>query len=614
MEELLGQLLGKRKRDDDTFASNKVQRTSSVSNIISQWTSSMEESKMSIVKTESPSLQQVLNQAMGKASNECISVKREQQFESCHHQQFNLNFTSDQSMHRAEASNLLLQRLPTTTMVPRPFVSTSTPLPPLPRATEDQCNGIETGIVEVIAQRFVNLNAIHSWFINTESSQLSTMMQQATAEHEVMRSAIAAEQTRIQTIFSALCLPPDALRKYEKVKLELHNLSEKLKLYEDEVKVYVGEKPLADFIPARLVIAEKRNNALYTQRKPFKDRVVLRLEKLPHWTVGATTNCTASLETPCVPVASKDETTVEVAALKNNEAKWDNGEALFNAIHFGNGFKRQPNRFRFTTTVEWTVNGKSFQQSITLNDPDQFVVTSNTNQWGESEGNLLQNILGTNTISMVAFLNLIHSRFLIQTHKKQTDSGSMRTLAFSDLEWIRNWFHKHSSEHCIPSPAITNQWQANTNGFAKFWEWYGQFVYRIRFHKYYRIMWHLGWIVGLLSRTQVEDLLRNALPDTCVLRFSDSHPGRFSVSYTRPNEPNVVRHVCVVEQFEKSSKTFNIAAYAANLPRRYLLVSKNSGFDTTYLRKLKADEVAPIVKQVNVAPTVIEGYETEVHP
>lgn len=599
MERLLQQLLGKRDREEDGESYKKrktcISLTSevTVNDLVEAWSDKYPiDSQTNVWK---PDLNDVMVRMTG------LPIKMES------------SNTSNIVTKRTKPSQLGFNKVLQTTVVPRPISYVLGGLPPLPRATDEHCNSIECGMVEAIDQRFSNLNVIHSWFANAQTEQLSDLIQQANGEQSIIRKAILDEQSRIHLLFSSVCLPPNALRKYEKVKLGLHNLGERLKLYEDEIKVYMGEMPISEFVPARLVIAEKRNNALYTQRKPFKDRLVVKMEKLPHWTVGTVAPCVASLETPCVQVGIK-ESTEQADILKMNTAIWgDNNKAEFNAIFFGHGFKRQPNRFRFNTTAEWSFNGKTYQQAIFVNDPDQFVVTSNTNQWGDSEGNLLQNILGSNVITMVALLNTIHSRFLIQTHKKITDISSVRTLSFSDLEWIRNWFHKHAYNHHILSPAISNQWQASTNGFSLFWDWYGQFVYRIRFHKYYRIMWQYGWIIGLVSRDQAENLLRNCVTDTCVLRFSSTQQGRFCISWTRENEPNYFHHTCVEEQYEKSSKTFNIAAYAANLPRKYMVVANNTGFDTTFLCKVKDSEVLPVVKHVNTAPAVIEGYETEVY-
>merc|ERR1711879_687002 len=71
---------------------------------------------------------------------------------------------------------------------------------------------------------------------------------------------------------------------------------------------------------------------------------------------------------------------------------------------------------------------------------------------------------------------------------------------------------------------------------STFWTWLGPVACALRFKRHINTLWFHGLIYGLISKRDCEILLGQQRVGTFVIRFSESYPGFFAVSYVTHKE------------------------------------------------------------------------------
>lgn len=114
------------------------------------------------------------------------------------------------------------------------------------------------------------------------------------------------------------------------------------------------------------------------------------------------------------------------------------------------------------------------------------------------------------------FVNVLQYHFLKAT--KQDWDRPVRGLIEYDLGYIQRKF--------FPGRDVINP-----KDFDDFWVWFGKALHRLRFQRHVSSLWSHGFIYGFMTKKQAELLLANQEIGTCLVRFSESTPGQFAISY-----------------------------------------------------------------------------------
>jgi hypothetical protein len=386
-------------------------------------------------------------------------------------------------------------------------------------------------------------------------------------------------------------LSPAAIKAHLAKSLQLSSQLERLQLFADELRMINGAKPVADFVPAKMTVVERRKTGVYSQKKTMADSITVQLDKLAHWNVQVISKVSATLDPP---IHSNDQT----KPYQDQEISFDeHGRASFTSIFFGGNFKLATTRFRFHCTIQWEADGQLKQQQIHVLDPDHFTVSSNTIQWEKAEGALFRATL--KDMTFIGFLNTLQARFIMQIHKAKASQSTYRYLSKSDLEWVRDWHHTYAVNQMIQSPVYTNKWNVAVHGFDQFWKWWGKFVNHIRFHKYFRIMWNEGWLLGPAHRSDVDRLIQSYGPNTFALRFSERKEDTFVISVGSPSHGmgTSVLHYELPKIFYKNSKESNVLQHVASLTCGYFLkVCRSDEMSGTITRVSRIEEMKCYIK------------------
>jgi hypothetical protein len=97
----------------------------------------------------------------------------------------------------------------------------------------------------------------------------------------------------------------------------------------------------------------------------------------------------------------------------------------------------------------------------------------------------------------------------------------------------------------------------NTHLTNAFWNWLGPVTCALRFKRYINTLWFHGLIYGLISKEDCEVVLQRRAVGTFIVRFSETCPGFFAVSYVAntPAEGDCVMHYLVDHTDIGSQKT-----------------------------------------------------------
>lgn len=174
-----------------------------------------------------------------------------------------------------------------------------------------------------------------------------------------------------------------------------------------------------------------------------------------------------------------------------------------------------------------------------------FIVITNESQWCEAQGKLITQHCFTNPneqISWNEYANMIHHHFL-KTSRQDLMNFS-RCILPHEFEYIR---HKYFNQ-----TVFVSLHQSNT-----FWNWLGPVACALRFKRHINTLWFHGLIYGLISKRDCEMVLAQQRIGTFIIRFSESYPGFFGVSYVAgtPSGGTCVMHYLVDHQDIGSQKT-----------------------------------------------------------
>jgi len=170
-------------------------------------------------------------------------------------------------------------------------------------------------------------------------------------------------------------------------------------------------------------------------------------------------------------------------------------------------------------------------ETIETSNTKPFVIKTNENQWQQSEGLLLKlEAFGeASETQWFKFANALQKRYLYAT--KQDQINPSRPLSYQDINFI---YHTKFEQNTVPT-SITI---ITVKQYEEFWKWFGPYLYKIRYQRYFLNLWVGGLICGFVSRNESEQVLSNTKsPGTFIIRFTESCPGIFAIAYTVETDP-----------------------------------------------------------------------------
>jgi len=226
--------------------------------------------------------------------------------------------------------------------------------------------------------------------------------------------------------------------------------------------------------------------------------------------------------------------------LENHVAKLDHysKNATFDGIKVNASSRISTVHLRFSLGL--AVNGKTEVIESPLSKP--FIVITHENQWIEAATKLVicEAFKGKVHIPWAQFANTLQSHFMSST--RQHFLLSDRPL----MTYEMRYFHTNFLQE---SPNVTQQ-QA-----TKFLLWFGNVERTIRFKRHVYALWSHGLIVGFLSRQQCTDAVSRQGIGVFVIRFSESQPGLFAITYCSEDPKEKVKHYLIKSEDIGSNKS-----------------------------------------------------------
>lgn len=226
---------------------------------------------------------------------------------------------------------------------------------------------------------------------------------------------------------------------------------------------------------------------------------------------------------------TKSKKSAAASGLENTDKPFNrDGVAMFNDLKFPSGTRLKTVRLRFAAKVavlDETTSKPLVMHLETVDPSNPILVKTNENQWGEAEGMLLKHSIFENSHQQAPwfrFVNWLQRRYLMAT--KQNLTSPARPLTPEDLLYIGRL--KFGSTQ----PTVITAAQ-----FEAFWEWFGPTLHKIRYQRHLCTLWTSGIVPGFVTRDEADFCLRNELPGTFLLRFSERAAGKFAVAYRSSN-------------------------------------------------------------------------------
>jgi len=174
-----------------------------------------------------------------------------------------------------------------------------------------------------------------------------------------------------------------------------------------------------------------------------------------------------------------------------------------------------------------------------------FVAITNESQWCEAQGKLITRdcfLASNGEVPWVWYANIIHHHFLKAS--RQDLLNFARRILPHEFEYLHV---KYFNRAALITPTLSNG----------FWNWLGPVTCALRFKRHINTLWFSGLIYGLISKNDCETVLSQQKLGTFIVRFSESYPGFFAVSYVAntPTDGECVMHYLVDHTDIGSQKT-----------------------------------------------------------
>jgi hypothetical protein len=232
-----------------------------------------------------------------------------------------------------------------------------------------------------------------------------------------------------------------------------------------------------------------------------------------------------------------------VGAVKVHSASrckdWDSSAAQATAVQpsadgaaaFLDVVMTQSSRMEYVTlTFASTVR----KASVATPESHAMIVVTNESQWPGAAKKLLwlESFVDEEAIPWPFFANHLQSHVVVMLYGRY--DKLKRSLQSWELQFIHNnarWFNGAGL--------------ARRDAALEFWAFFGHVLTALRFKRHIITMWELGELIGLISKEQSVALLTGRAVGTFCLRFSESVPGSFAVSYVTSDARDPIKHFLV---------------------------------------------------------------------
>ncbi len=319
--------------------------------------------------------------------------------------------------------------------------------------------------------------------------------------------------------------------------------------------------------PVALFFSKMPSKRVYHNAKKIGDSMDVKLIALPGWQVNVVNDRVTLYTTPEKGISMEGGP---------QHRRLIQQHATFHDIRLRGGLRMHPAHFLVKAAVlcEHRHLPENAQRAFTLDThtTQEFIVVSNTNQWGAAEGILLKKELfptAQTRLTWNRFVQNLQREFVRQTRQRPSDALHAHAKANVLSEDTRKMHmalvylsasEKHNEpllqpdaffhplypfdirgliEWCKQYIWAPNKKLALTpldaNDFKVFWAWFGKLVHHIRHNRTLRSLWLEGLIPTLLTSRMAKEIVARQPPGYFVLRFSTSKPNDLVVTYRRQN-------------------------------------------------------------------------------
>ena len=267
---------------------------------------------------------------------------------------------------------------------------------------------------------------------------------------------------------------------------------------------------------------------------------------------------------------------------------------------FSTGTRKTPIFLRYSLSVRLSESHPPFEIRSEWSRP--YIVITNDCQWYEAEGKLIQHWLfkpGALPWPLVA--NTVQRHFLEGT--RQDPAQAQRILFANEFHYF------FVTLFCNKHPVTAVQ-------FDQFWEWFGKCLQRLRYQRHVGTLFLQGYLQGFLTKQACINILSNQPIGTFLIRFSESYPGCFAVTYRAmaTNSPDAIRHY-LLKADDISGPKHTIADFLGDqiaLTHMLRFGQKPDGKPTITGRAPK-DEILGALYAKKAPVSTADGYDTRIH-
>lgn len=316
--------------------------------------------------------------------------------------------------------------------------------------------------------------------------------------------------------------------------------------------------------PVALYFTKMPSKRVYHNAKKIGDSMDVQLLMLPGW------SCQPEVKVTLDTLPKKG-----IQVYGNNHVQTlAHDRATFHDIHLHGGLRMDPARFCVEAII--ILHHPKLKRSVTFTveacTPQEFIVVSNTNQWGAAEGILLEKELFQKPHTLIPwdrFIAKLRTEFVRQTRQRFSDTTAAQHLvseqthkmnmALSKMNLACKLKVKHTTilspdayyhplhsfdVRCLIEWCKQYVWEPqkklalsplSRNDFRTFWQWFGKLVHHIRHNRTLRSLWREGLIPTLLTHRMAIETVARQPAGYFVLRFSTSKPNDLVVTYRRQN-------------------------------------------------------------------------------
>lgn len=342
----------------------------------------------------------------------------------------------------------------------------------------------------------------------------------------------------VDNIFQNYLLELQALHQYYFIKNEFDILLKQLGILVDEIDYVMNPSGPTKKLAALVIYREPFPEVINKGQQLGSEVLTIKLLTGASFEVRSASTVKAEL-------VNNTNSKKNIQPLKNTEQNLDltTREASF-PIKFSQGTRRLPVNIKFSIQVQLVMlNGTVIQLTPESPLSSPFIIITNENQWEGSEEYLLKKdaFQGNSEIPWIQFCNTFQKHFFKAT--RQDSDKPYRILKPFDLNYVHEKF-------------FSSRRVADQNGFDMFWKWFGKTLQVMRYQRYMSKIWQNGLIYGFMNKPVVHSSLDACLPGTFLIRFSESHGGRFAIGYVNLHGESV-KHYLVSQNDVSGKKTIS---------------------------------------------------------